>query len=53
MGTRGKGLTNAILGSAASELARDSSIPVLLVGERPIATTCPASQPDERARARV
>jgi len=34
VGTRGKGLTKAILGSAASELARDSKIPVLLVGER-------------------
>ena len=34
VGTRGKGLTKAILGSAASELARDSQIPVLLVGER-------------------
>ncbi len=32
VGTRGKGLTNHILGSAASELARDSKIPVLLVG---------------------
>jgi nucleotide-binding universal stress UspA family protein len=32
VGTRGKGLTNRILGSAASELARDSKIPVLLVG---------------------
>lgn len=34
VGTRGKGLTKAILGSAASELARDSKVPVLLVGGR-------------------
>jgi nucleotide-binding universal stress UspA family protein len=34
VGTRGKGFTNRILGSAASELARDSKIPVLLVGGR-------------------
>ncbi len=34
VGTRGKGLTKAMLGSAASELARDSKIPVLLVGGR-------------------
>lgn len=32
IGTRGAGLTKAILGSAATELARDSKIPVLLVG---------------------
>ncbi len=34
VGTRGKGLTKSILGSAASELARDSKIPVLLVGDQ-------------------
>jgi nucleotide-binding universal stress UspA family protein len=34
VGTRGKGVTRAILGSAATELARDSEVPVLLVGER-------------------
>lgn len=34
VGTRGKGLTKAMLGSAASELARDSKVPVLLVGGR-------------------
>ena len=34
VGTRGKGLTRAVLGSAATELARDSEVPVLLVGER-------------------
>lgn len=42
VGTRGKGVTKAILGSAAIELARDSEIPVLLVGERqrvPVAET--------------
>jgi nucleotide-binding universal stress UspA family protein len=39
VGTRGKGLSKAILGSAASELARDSGIPVMLVGERPAAAT--------------
>ncbi len=32
VGTRGAGITKAFLGSAASELARDSKIPVLLVG---------------------
>jgi nucleotide-binding universal stress UspA family protein len=32
VGTRGTGITKAILGSAASELARDSTVPVLLVG---------------------
>jgi len=32
VGTRGAGFTKAILGSAASELARDSKVPVLLVG---------------------
>lgn len=32
VGTRGAGITKAILGSAASELARDSKVPVLLVG---------------------
>jgi nucleotide-binding universal stress UspA family protein len=32
VGTRGRGLTRALLGSAASELARDSKVPVLLVG---------------------
>jgi nucleotide-binding universal stress UspA family protein len=39
IGTRGKGLTKALLGSAASELARDSKIPVLLVGSGPTAAT--------------
>lgn len=34
VGARGKGVTKAILGSAASELARDSTVPVLLVGGR-------------------
>ncbi|MEA2826536.1 MAG: hypothetical protein QOG43_975 [Actinomycetota bacterium] len=34
VGSRGKGLTNAFLGSAAEELARHSEIPVLVVGER-------------------
>ncbi len=34
VGTRGQGLTKAILGSAASELARESKVPVLLVGAR-------------------
>ena len=34
VGTRGRGLTNAILGSAADRLAHDSQIPVLVVGER-------------------
>lgn len=34
VGTRGAGITKALLGSAASELARDSSVPVLLVGGR-------------------
>jgi nucleotide-binding universal stress UspA family protein len=32
VGTRGRGITRAILGSAASELASKSSVPVLLVG---------------------
>lgn len=32
VGTRGAGITKAFLGSAASELARDSKVPVLLVG---------------------
>ncbi len=32
VGTRGAGLTKGILGSAASELAADSKVPVLLVG---------------------
>jgi nucleotide-binding universal stress UspA family protein len=32
VGTRGAGITKAILGSAATELARDSEVPVLLVG---------------------
>ena len=32
VGSRGGGLTHAVLGSAASELARDSKVPVLLVG---------------------
>lgn len=31
-GTRAGGITDAILGSAATELARDSKVPVLLVG---------------------
>ena len=34
IGTRGAGISKAILGSAASELARDSDVPVLLVGGR-------------------
>lgn len=34
VGTRGAGITKAVLGSAASELARDSRVPVLLVGGR-------------------
>ncbi|MEA2686857.1 MAG: hypothetical protein QOE93_2052 [Actinomycetota bacterium] len=34
VGSRGNGLTNAFLGSAAEELARHSEIPVLVVGER-------------------
>jgi nucleotide-binding universal stress UspA family protein len=34
IGTRGTGITKAILGSAASELARGSDVPVLLVGGR-------------------
>ncbi len=48
VGTRGKGLTKAILGSAATELAHHCETPVLLVGERqrtavatPVATTQP------------
>lgn len=32
VGARGSGVTKAILGSAASQLARDSKVPVLLVG---------------------
>jgi len=32
VGTRGTGITKAILGSAASELARHSKVPVLVVG---------------------
>lgn len=32
VGTRGAGLSRAILGSAASELTRDSKVPVLVVG---------------------
>lgn len=32
VGTRGRGITKAILGSAASELASHSGVPVLLVG---------------------
>lgn len=32
VGTRGAGLSKAIVGSAATELARDSKVPVLLVG---------------------
>ncbi len=32
VGTRGKGLNNAVFGSAASELSHDSKVPVLLVG---------------------
>ncbi len=34
VGTRGKGMSKAVLGSAASELARESTVPVLLVGDR-------------------
>ena len=36
VGRRGAGITKAILGSAASELARDSMVPVLLVGGHPV-----------------
>ena len=43
VGTRGRGLTKGILGSAATELARDSEIPVLLVGSRQPAATAGAS----------
>ena len=43
VGTRGSGITKAILGSAASELARDSRVPVLLV-----AGTATASGPGQR-----
>ncbi len=32
VGSRGGGLTHAVLGSAATELARDSKVPVLVVG---------------------
>ena len=32
IGTRGKGLTKGLMGSAASELVRDSKVPVLVVG---------------------
>lgn len=32
VGTRGSGITKAVLGSAASELAQESKVPVLLVG---------------------
>lgn len=32
VGTRGSGITKAVLGSASSQLARDSKVPVLLVG---------------------
>ena len=39
VGSRGKGLTNAFLGSAAEELSRRSEIPVLVVGERQRAAT--------------
>jgi nucleotide-binding universal stress UspA family protein len=34
VGTRGAGVSKSILGSAASELARDSTVPVLLAGRR-------------------
>lgn len=34
VGTRGAGISRALLGSAASELARESPVPVLLVGGR-------------------
>ncbi len=34
VGSRGKGLTNAFLGSAADELSHHSEIPVLVVGQR-------------------
>jgi nucleotide-binding universal stress UspA family protein len=34
VGSRGRGLTNALLGSAADELSHHSEIPVLVVGER-------------------
>ena len=34
VGTRGKGISRAVLGSAASELARDSKVPILLVGSQ-------------------
>jgi nucleotide-binding universal stress UspA family protein len=40
VGTRGTGITKALLGSAASELTRESQVPVLLVGsDHPGATT--------------
>lgn len=42
VGTRGAGITKAILGSAASELARDSKVPILLVGGRPVDVPDPA-----------
>lgn len=35
IGTRGKGISKAFLGSAATELARSSKVPVLLVGGGP------------------
>jgi nucleotide-binding universal stress UspA family protein len=35
IGTRGTGISKAILGSAASELARNCKVPVLLVSGRP------------------
>jgi nucleotide-binding universal stress UspA family protein len=45
VGTRGKGLTRGILGSAATELARDCGIPVMLVGERqPAAVAAPGTE---------
>ena len=46
VGTRGAGLSKAILGSAASELARDSKVPVLVVGapvEATVETTVEAT----------
>lgn len=50
VGTRGKGLTKGILGSAATELARECGIPVLLVGERqPVAVAADTVAADTEA----
>jgi nucleotide-binding universal stress UspA family protein len=43
VGTRGAGISKAILGSAASELARDSKVPILVVGGRPTDVGHPAT----------